>query len=48
MNKEMLLTIGIDWSRAAKHQAMVDLKIESPKVARIINVLDRKFRNRKA
>ena len=47
MNKKWVLNIGVDWSKVARHQAMIDLKVENPKIAKIINVLDKLYRNRK-
>lgn len=47
MNKEWVLNIGVDWSKAAKHRAMNDLEVENPRIARIINVLDKAYRNKK-
>ena len=37
--------MGIDWSKAAKLEAMEVIKVEAPKVAKIIDDLDEDYRS---
>ena len=44
--KNSIVLMGIDWSRAAKKKAFKDIKRESPRVAGVINELDRFYRKK--
>lgn len=45
--KESVILMGIDWSRAAKLEAMKIIKVESPKIATVIDELDTEYRRKK-
>jgi len=47
-NKDSVVLMGIDWSKAAKLEAMKDISTESPHIGRIIDVLDAEYRSRKS
>ena len=44
MDKNSVILMGVDWSKAAKLKAMKDIKIEHPRIARFIESLDRLYK----
>jgi hypothetical protein len=45
--KRSVILMGIDWSKAAKLEAMEVIKIESPRIAKVIDDLDEDYRREK-
>ena len=43
--KTSVILMGIDWSKAAKLDAMEVIKVEAPRVARVIDELDEEYRS---
>ena len=44
--KDSIILMGVDWSRGAKKKAFKDIRRESPRVASVIEVLDRFYRKK--
>ena len=44
LDKSSVILMGIDWSKAAKVEAMGIIRIESPRIASIIDDLDEEYR----
>tara|TARA_Y100001963_G_C6736178_1_gene426545 strand:- start:1117 stop:1269 length:153 start_codon:yes stop_codon:yes gene_type:complete len=42
--KDSVILMGIDWSKAAKLEAMEVIKVESPRIAKVIDDLDDEYR----
>ena len=44
MDKNSVILMGVDWSRAAKLKAMKDIRIEHPRTASFIESLDKLYK----
>ena len=47
MDKNSMILMGIDWSKAAKTKAFKDIKIEDPRIAKEIESLDKLYNKRR-